>query len=140
LGALGRVFTEQQRERLRVYGNRTETHKNNMKISHISLCAVALGLAPLASRAGVDVGINIGVPAPVVVVGQPPAPRVEVVTTAPGPDYFWIAGRWNWDGGRWVWLNGHYERHPHFHPGGGWEQGHWEHRGGNSVWVEGRWR
>jgi len=114
-----------------------------MKLSHITLFAVACGVAPLASRAGVDIGINIGVPAPapeVVIVGQPPPPRMEVVAVAPGPDYFWIEGRWNFDHGRWVWLGGHYERHPHFHPGGGWEPGHWEHRGGNSVWHEGHWR
>jgi hypothetical protein len=110
-----------------------------MKISHISLFAVACGLAPLAAHAGVDIGVNVAVPAPVLVVGEPPAPRVEVIGTAPGPDYFWIAGHWNWEGGRWVWLNGRYDRHPHYHPGASWEQGRWERRGGNSVWVEGRW-
>jgi hypothetical protein len=108
-----------------------------MKLSQLSLFAVALSVAPLAAHAGVDIGVNIG--APVVAEGAPPPPRVEVIGTAPGPDYFWVAGHWTWNGGRWVWLAGSYRRHPHFHPGGGWEQGHWDRRGNNSVWVEGRW-
>ena len=78
-------------------------------------------------------------PRSVTVVGEPPAPRMEVVGVALGPDYFWIAGHWNWDGNRWTWMGGRYERHPHFHPGASFEQGHWDRRGGNSVWVEGRW-
>jgi WXXGXW repeat (2 copies) len=110
-----------------------------MKLTHITLFAAACGLAPLAAHAGVE--ISVAVPAPIVVVGTPPSPRQEVIGVAPGPDFFWISGRWNWDGGRWVWLSGHYERHPHYHSGGGYEQGHWERReGGNSVWIEGRWR
>jgi hypothetical protein len=113
-----------------------------MKISHITLMALACAAAPLATRAGVDIGINVLVPvAPeVVYVGQPPQPQVEVVTVAPGPDYFWIGGRWNYNNNRWVWLGGHYDRHPHFHPGGGWVAGSWERRGPNSVWHEGHWR
>ncbi len=69
----------------------------------------------------------------------PPPPITEVVTVAPGPDYFWVSGHWHWRGG-WVWVHGHYDRHPHFHPGGAWVDGHWDRRGGNFVWVEGHWR
>jgi hypothetical protein len=110
-----------------------------MKITHIVLLGLACGAAPIAVRAGVDVVVSVPVPE-VVIVGQPPQPRVEVISQAPGPDYFWIGGRWNYSGSRWVWMNGHYDRHPHFHAGGGWEAGHWESRGGNSVWHEGHWR
>jgi hypothetical protein len=82
-------------------------------------------------------------PAPVAAVEMadvaPPAPIIETVPYAPGPDYFWIGGRWQWNG-RWVWLHGHYDRHPHFHEGGGWEAGRWEHSGGHYVWREGHWR
>lgn len=70
---------------------------------------------------------------------EPPAPIVEVVPVAPGPYYFWVGGHWQWNGG-WVWERGHYDRHPHFHPGGGWEAGHWDHRGSNWVWRDGHWR
>jgi hypothetical protein len=108
-----------------------------MKIKYLAILGLACGAAPLSTHAGVE--ISIAVPE-VIIVGQPPAPRVEVISQAPGPDYFWIGGRWNYSGSRWVWLNGHFDRHPHFHPGGGWEAGHWEHRGGNSVWHEGHWR
>jgi len=75
----------------------------------------------------------------VIVSDAPPAPIVETVYAAPGPDYVWIGGRWNWQG-RWVWVAGRYERHPHWHPGGGWEAGHWDRREHGYVWVEGRWR
>jgi hypothetical protein len=69
----------------------------------------------------------------------PPAPYVETIPVAPGPDFFWIGGRWAWRG-RWVWTAGHYDRHPHFHPGGGWEPGRWERVNGRYAWREGHWR
>jgi len=69
---------------------------------------------------------------------EPPAPVVEAVPVAPGPDFFWIGGRWSWQG-RWVWVRGHFERHPHWHPGGYWEAGHWDREHGHFVWHEGRW-
>jgi WXXGXW repeat (2 copies) len=198
-----------------------------MKLTTISLFALACGLAPLAAPAGVEIGVNFGGPEVVVhsqppperyeaigtapgpgyfwvrghwgwhhehwewvggrwehatqpnsvwVAGQwvqrgngyvwveghydvvappppppsanyevvvndaPPAPIEEAVPYAPGPDYFWIGGHWSWSG-RWVWVHGRYDRHPHFHPGGGWEAGHWDRRdGGRYVWREGHWR
>ena len=45
-----------------------------MKISHITLLALACGAAPLAVRAGVDIGVNVLVPAPV-------SPEVGAVVT-----------------------------------------------------------
>jgi hypothetical protein len=196
-----------------------------MKFSNISLLILACGVAPLASQAGVDIGINIGGPEVIVhsqppperyesvgiapgpgyvfvrghwgwrhdrwewmggrwevparpgnvwISGQwiargngwvwmeghydvqmaapppqqmvvevaddaPPAAIYETVPYAPGPDFFWIGGRWQWNG-RWVWAHGHYDRHPNFHPGAGWEQGRWEHAGGHYTWREGHWR
>ena len=53
----------------------------------------------------------------------------EAIPVAPGPDFFWIGGRWQWNG-RWVWVNGHFDRHPHYHPGAYWENGHWDDPGG----------
>jgi hypothetical protein len=70
---------------------------------------------------------------------EPPIPIVEVVPLAPGPEYFWIGGHWHWNGG-WVWMRGHYDRHPHFHPGAGWVAGRWDRRGGIWAWHEGHWR
>jgi len=76
----------------------------------------------------------------VIVQSAPPPPQVEYYGPAPGPDYFWIGGRWAWNGGRWAWVGGRWDRHPHWHPGGGWVAGHWDRRGGGYAWVEGRWR
>jgi len=76
----------------------------------------------------------------VVVESAPPPPLLETYGPAPGPDYFWIGGRWGWYGGRWSWVGGRWDRHPHWHPGGGWVPGHWDHRGHGYAWVEGRWR
>jgi len=67
----------------------------------------------------------------------PPAPQVEVVTVAPGPDYFWVGGSWAWRG-RWVWAPGRWSLRPH--PHAVWYGGHWERRGRRSVWVGGYWR
>jgi hypothetical protein len=69
----------------------------------------------------------------------PPAPYVESIPTAPGPEFFWVGGRWAWQG-RWVWVHGSYQRHPHYHPGAAWMGGHWDHRDRGYVWVEGSWR
>jgi hypothetical protein len=109
-----------------------------MKLTHLSLLALACAALPAAVRAGVD--INISVPAPEIVIRTaPPRERVEVVPAAPGPDYFWIGGHWQWTD-HWVWVGGRYDRHPHFHPGGGWEPGRWEQHDGRYTWREGHWR
>jgi len=50
-------------------------------------------------------------PSPAPVVGTapadqtPPPPPVEVITVAPGPDYYWTPGYWGWNGG-WIWIGG----------------------------------
>jgi len=72
-----------------------------------------------------------------VVMIAPPAPRVEVIGTAPYPGYFWIGGYWNWVGGRHEWVGGHWEAprsgrhwvgHQWVRQGDGWRMkpGHWE--------------
>ncbi len=197
-----------------------------MKLTRITLLSLVCAAAPLAARAGVEVGINVGVPevvvrtqppplrsemvpvapgpgfiwirghwgwhrdrwewiggrwdrvaqpgaewvpgrwavrgggwvwieghyaavavapapsyrpqAEIVAAEEPPVPIAEAVPVAPGPDYFWIGGHWHWNGG-WVWMNGHFDRHPHYHPGAYWEAGRWDHRGERWVWREGRW-
>jgi hypothetical protein len=79
-------------------------------------------------------------PGEVIIQQAPPPPIVETYGPAPGPDFFWIGGRWAWNGGRWGWVGGHWDRHPHWHPGAGWIAGHWNHGPRGYVWVEGRWR
>jgi hypothetical protein len=39
----------------------------------------------------------------------PPAPRVEVQTAAPGPDYVWQNGYWTLRNGQYEWVPGHWE-------------------------------
>jgi WXXGXW repeat (2 copies) len=40
----------------------------------------------------------------------PPVARVEVVSPAPGADYFWVPGFWRWAGGTHAWVAGRWER------------------------------
>lgn len=68
----------------------------------------------------------------------PPPPRYEVVTVAPGPEYFWISGYWVWTGGVYDWHPGYWERRPH--PRARYERGRWRHDRRGWYWVEGRWK
>jgi YXWGXW repeat-containing protein len=72
-----------------------------------------------------------------VVMVAPPAPRVEIIGTAPYSGYVWVGGYWNWVGGRHVWVSGHYVAprrgyhwvdHAWVRAGDGWRMrpGHWE--------------
>jgi hypothetical protein len=53
----------------------------------------------------------------------PPAPQVETVITAPGPDYTWVNGEWAWNGAAWVWVSGRWALGPYPH----------------AIWVSPRW-
>ncbi len=76
---------------------------------------------------------------PVVVEQTPPAPQVEVLPVAPGPDYVWMGGYWSLGaGGGWVWVGGHYGLRPR--PYAVWVGGHWARRGRGYVWAAGHWR
>lgn len=52
----------------------------------------------------------------------PPPPRIEVIPTPPGIDYFWINGHWGWQRGEHAWVSGHWEAH---RPGAHWAHAHW---------------
>ena len=69
---------------------------------------------------------------------SPPAAQIEVVGTAPGPDFVWIRGYHRWDGAAYVWVPGRWERRPH--PGARWVDGRWVHHRNGWYWREGRWR
>jgi hypothetical protein len=66
-------------------------------------------------------------PAPQVVVQAPPTPapppQVEIVTVAPGPDYYWTPGHWVWSG-RWVWVGGGWGFRAGWGPHRSWGYGH----------------
>jgi hypothetical protein len=69
--------------------------------------------------------------APTVIVQTPPTPapppQVEVVTVAPGPDYYWTPGYWHWNG-RWMWVGGSWGFRAGWGPHRGWGSYHrgWE--------------
>jgi hypothetical protein len=64
--------------------------------------------------------------ADIVAAQPPPAPQLETVTVAPGPDYVWNGGEWVWNGGVWVWIGGRWVLPPYPHAlwiGGRWDRG-----------------
>ena len=71
-------------------------------------------------------------------VRAPPRDQVEVVTTSPGPGYYWVRGHYAWQGGDYVWVAGSWQRPPEarYHR---WVAGHWAHARGGYYWVEGHW-
>jgi WXXGXW repeat (2 copies) len=107
-----------------------------MKLATLALVG-ALVCAPLASRAGglIGIGINIGVPAPVIVREGPPPPRGEVVVAAPGPGYIWVHGHYIWRHHHWVWIRGAWMFPPQ--PGAVWIEGRMD--PGSRAWIAGHW-
>jgi hypothetical protein len=73
----------------------------------------------------------------VVVAQPPPAPQVEVVPVAPGPDYVWAPGYWSWNGG-WIWVGGAWTLRPR--PYAVWVGPRWVHYGRGYRWERGHWR
>jgi hypothetical protein len=67
----------------------------------------------------------------------PPPPRVDIVTLAPSPQHFWIAGFWGWNGREHVWQPGHWEHH---RPGYVYAPAHWVRAGSSYRFVGGYWR
>jgi hypothetical protein len=47
-------------------------------------------------------------PAAVPPTAPAPAPQLEVVPVAPGPDYAWTPGWWSWNGNTWIWFGGYW--------------------------------
>ncbi len=76
-------------------------------------------------------------PGAMVVAGSPPPRRVEVIGTAPGAGYVWIAGYWSWQSNAYVWVDGRWDRPPR--PRARWSTGHWQHSRRGYYWVPGHW-
>ena len=76
-----------------------------------------------------------------VVEEAPPPPRIEMIPAQPGPEHFWVPGRWAWRVGpkRYAWVPGHYRviRHPHHRA---WVPGRWQHGPRGWFYVRGNWR
>jgi hypothetical protein len=69
---------------------------------------------------------------------RPPVPVVEVISTAPGPEFVWVRGYHRWEGNTYVWFPGRWERRPR--AGAVWVEGAWRHHRNGWYWVEGHWR
>lgn len=95
------------------------------RLSAVLLLALGSSLlAPLA-EARVDLEINVG----------PPAPRV-LVAPPPRPGYVYAPGYWQWQGHEHVWMEGRWIAE---HPGRHWVPDHWVQHGPNWRFVEGHW-
>lgn len=78
------------------------------------LAAALIGAVSLSARAGVYVGVSVGLPLPHVVVRAPApvvlapvvAPVVETVPACPGAGYVWVPGYWSGYGAARVWVGG----------------------------------
>ncbi len=106
-----------------------------MNLNKLQLMMLLCG-APLAAHAGIDIGLNIGVPGGEVIIrDRPPEPRYEHIGYAPGPGYVFVHGHWYRHHDHWVWMDGHWEA-PH---AGVWVEGHWDNRPGGYVWIDGHW-
>lgn len=91
--------------------------------------AAFLALLVAAVTAGCAGVASVSVP--------PPAAKVEVRSTAPGPDYVWVSGHWKWNGSRYVWVDGYWQKAK---KGSVWVDGHWKKTPKGHVWVKGHWR
>ena len=114
-----------------------------MKKTIAILGLAIIGLGAANANAGIHVGINFGIPAPVVVAPpvvsvQPPmpAPIVEAVPVCPTPGYIWVGGSWGWCDNHWIWTRGHWGPPAHRGYDVHWDRGlhvdrHYGFRGGH---------
>jgi len=93
--------------------------------------ALVLAMLPVASFAGVSIGVSINI-------APPPLP-VYVQPVAPGPDYIWTPGYWAWDpdDADYYWVPGTWVLAPE--PGFLWTPGYWGWVGGAYIWHAGYW-
>jgi hypothetical protein len=77
------------------------------------ILAALVGTAAVSANAGVNFGITIGVPMPVVVTAPvAPAPCVETIPACPGRDYVWAPGYWSLRETHYVWVRGGWNHRP----------------------------
>jgi hypothetical protein len=111
-----------------------EQYMNPQRSSTVAAVVAALALGLLATTACVPDSASVGV----TVSTPPPVARVEVIGTAPGPEYVWIGGHWRWQGTEYVWVDGRWDRGPN--PRAKWVPGHWKQTKRGWVWKEGHWK
>ena len=91
--------------------------------------ALALAMLPVASFAGVSVGVSITL--------APPALPVYVQPAPPAADYIWTPGYWAWGDDDYYWVPGTWVLAPT--PGYLWTPGYWGWESGVYLWHGGYW-
>ena len=91
--------------------------------------AIVLAALPVASFAGVAIGVSIDI--------APPALPVYVQPAPPGEDYIWTPGYWAWGDDDYYWVPGTWVLAPE--PGLLWTPGYWGWGGGAYLWHTGYW-
>ncbi len=91
--------------------------------------AMVLAALPVASFAGVAIGVSIDI--------APPALPVYVQPAPPGEDYIWTPGYWAWGDDDYYWVPGTWVLAPE--PGLLWTPGYWGWGGGAYLWHTGYW-
>jgi hypothetical protein len=91
--------------------------------------AFVLAALPVASFAGVAIGVSINIAPPPLPVYVQPAP--------PGPDYIWTPGYWAWGDEGYYWVPGTWVVAPS--PGLLWTPGYWGWVDGAYLWHAGYW-
>lgn len=66
-----------------------------------------------------------------------PPPQQEVITTAPAPQYVWVAGQWERTPDNWAWSAGRWVQPPFSNAY--WVPGYWKHRSGQYAWQPAHW-
>jgi hypothetical protein len=98
-----------------------------MKSFRGMVLAMAVGLVPAASQAGVFVSVGIA----------PPAIPVYVQPVCPEPGFLWTPGYWAYGPDGYFWVPGVWVRPPQV--GLLWTPGYWGWRGGVYAWNAGYW-
>ncbi len=91
--------------------------------------ALALAALPVASFAGIAVGVSITL--------APPALPVYVQPAPPAADYIWTPGYWAWGDDDYYWVPGTWVLAPT--PGYLWTPGYWGWSSGAYLWHAGYW-
>ena len=81
-----------------------------LRLAALALVAIVMSFVTPSKASAVDIGIQVGVPPPPIVVEHPWA--------RPYRGAVWIAGHHEWVNGAWVWVGGYYAYPPY--PGAVW--------------------
>src|SRR5829696_3023883 len=115
----------------------------NMRNITLILCVcLIIGIGTLhhhlSAQIVVEQPATISVPSVVspTYIAVPPVQQ-EVITTAPAPNYVWVAGHWDRTPSTWRWNAGTWVQPPFGNAY--WVPGYWQHRSGTYLWQTAHW-